>query len=104
MANSDFSSEKILDIIFDTEISEVLADMENESKHCSILSEKFGITPKDLETKLSYLVQHNFVSQTGQGDDTTYSVDSEKLSEIMQSGHDYKNVEDSLAKMDSFLN
>ena len=104
MENSDFSSEKILDIIFDTEISEVLAEMENEPKHCSILSEKFGITLKDLETKLSYLVQHNFVSQTGQADDTTYSVDSEKLAEIMQSSHDYKNVEDGLAKMDSFLN
>ena len=83
MVNSDFSSEKVLDIIFDTEISEILADMENESKHCSILSEKFGITPKDLETKLSYLVQHNFVSQTGQADDITYSVNSEKLAEIM---------------------
>ena len=104
MANSDFSPEKILDIIFDTEISEILADMENESKLCSIFSEKFGLPPKDLETKLSYLVQHNFVSQTGQASDITYSVDSEKLAEIMQSGHDYKNVEDSLAKMDSFLN
>ena len=90
MANSDFSPEKILDIIFDTEISEILADMENESKHCSILSEKFGLTPKDLETKLSYLIQHNFVSQTVMPDDITYSVDSEKLAEIMQSGHDYK--------------
>ena len=30
--------------------------------------------------------------------------DSEKLSEIMESGHNYKNVEDGLAKMDSFLN
>ena len=104
MGNSDFSTEKVLDIIFDTEISEILADMENEPKHCSVLSEKFGITPKDLEAKLSYLLQHNFVSQTGQVDDITYSVDSEKLGEIMQSGHDYKNVEDSLTKMDSFLN
>ena len=104
MANSDFSTEKVLDIIFDTEISEILADMENESKHCSILSEKFGITPKDLEAKLSYLVKHDFVNQSGQVDDITYSVDSEKLTEIMQSNHDYKNVEDSLAKMDSFLN
>ena len=104
MVNSDFSPEKVLDIIFDTEISEILADMEKESKHCSILSEKFGITSKDLETKLSYLVQHDFVNQSGQVDDITYSVDSEKLTEIMQSNHDYKNVEDSLAKMDSFLN
>ena len=104
MESSDFSPEKVLDIIFDTEISEILAEMENESKHCSVLSEKFGIAPKDLEAKLSYLVKHDFVNQSGQVDDITYSVDSEKLTEIMQSNHDYKNVEDSLAKMDSFLN
>ena len=68
------------------------------------MSEKFGLSPKDLETKLSYLIEHNFVNQSGQGDNITYSVDSEKLAEIMQSSHDYKNVEDGLAKMDSFLN
>ena len=104
MEDSDFSPDKILELIFDAEISEILAEMENESKHCSILSAKFGITPKDLDTKLSYLLKHNFVSQSGNGDDVTYSVDSKKLAEIMQSNHDYKNVEDSLAKMDSFLN
>ena len=104
MESSDFSPEKVLDIIFDTEISEILAEMENKPKHCSVLSEQFGITDKDLETKLSYLVQHNFVNQVGKEDDITYSVDSEKLAGIMQSNHDYKNVEDSLAKMDSFLN
>ena len=104
MGETKFSSEKIIDIIFDDEISQILAEMENESKHCTVLSEKFGLSPKDLETKLSYLIEHNFVNQSGQGDDVTYSVDSEKLAEIMQSSHDYKNVEDGLAKMDSFLN
>ena len=104
MGEPKFSSEKIIDIIFDDEISQILAEMENESKHCTVLSEKFGLSPKDLETKLSYLIEHNFVNQSGQGDDVTYSVDSEKLAEIMQSSHDYKNVEDGLAKMDSSLN
>ncbi len=104
MGEPKSSSEKIIDIIFDDEISEILAEMENESKHCTVLSEKFGLSPKDLETKLSYLIEHNFVNQSGLDDDVTYSVDSEKLAEIMQSSHDYKNVEDGLAKMDSFLN
>jgi len=75
-----------------------------ESKHCSILSEKFGITPQVLQTKLSYLVEHDFVNQSNEGDDTIYSVNSKKLAEVMESSHDYKNVEDGLAKMDSFLN
>ena len=104
MESSDFSPEKVLDIIFDTEISEILAEMENKPKHCSVLSEKFGITDNELETKLSYQVQHNYVNLVGKEDDIRYSVDSEKLAGIMQSNHDYKNVEDSLAKIDSFLN
>ena len=104
MEDSDFSPEKILDCIFDTEISEILAEMETDPKHCSILSERFGITPKDLQAKLSYLVKYDFVNESGQENDITYSVNSAKLSEIMESSHDYKNVEDGLAKMDSFLN
>ena len=78
--------------------------METESKHCSFLSEKFAISSEILEEKLSYLIKHDFVAKSGHENDITYSVNSEKLSEIMESGHDYKNVEDSLAKMDSFLN
>ena len=78
--------------------------METESKHCSILSEKFGITPEILQAKLSYLVEHNFVNQSGEENNIMYSVNSEKLADFMESSHDYKNVEDNLTKMDSYLN
>ena len=104
MENSDFDTAKVMDSIFDPEISEILAEMEVESKHCSILSEKFGITPESLQTKLSYLIEHIFVNLAGEENSITNSVDSKKLAEFMESSHDYKNVEDSLAKMDSFLN
>ena len=77
MEKSDLDAKQIIDNLFDPEISEILAEMENGPKHCTFLSEKFGIVPEDLQ---------------------------EKLSEIMESGHNYKNVEDGLAKMDSFLN
>ena len=97
-------TKKIIDNLFDPEISEILAEMEVESKHCSVLSEKFGITPQVLQTKLSYLIEHDFVNQSNEGDDAIYSVNSKKLAEFMESSHDYKNVEDGLAKMDSFLN
>ena len=66
MENSEFDTDKVSDSIFDPEISEILAEMETESKHCSILSEK--------------------------------------LADFMESSHDYKNVEDNLTKMDSYLN
>ena len=78
--------------------------METESKHCSILSEKFGITPETLQAKLSYLVEYNFVNQSGEENNIMYSVNSEKLADFMESSHDYKNVEDNLTKMDSYLN
>ena len=104
MEKPDLDTKKIIDNLFDPEISEILAEMESGPKHCTFLSEKFGIMPEDLQEKLSYLIQHQFVNQNGSLDDVQYSVDSEKLSEMMESGHNYKNVEDGLAKMDSFLN
>ena len=104
MENSEFDTDKVSDSIFDPEISEILAEMENESKHCSILSEKFGITPETLQAKLSYLVEYNFVNQSGEENNIMYSVNSEKLADFMESSHDYKNVEDNLTKMDSYLN
>ena len=104
MEKPDFDEKKIIDNLFDPEISEILAEMENGPKYCTFLSEKFGIMPEDLQEKLSYLIQHQFVNQNGSLEDIQYSVDSKKLAEIMESSHDYKNVEDGLAKMDSFLN
>ena len=104
MGNSDFDPDKVLDCIFDIEVSEILAEMENEPRHCNVLSEQFDLTLQELNEKLSYPITHGFVSQSGQNNDITYSVNSNKLAEIMESNHDYKNVEDNLTKMDSFLN
>ena len=52
MKSSDFDVEKIIDCIFDPEISEILAEMENESKQSSVLTEKFEITSEQLQEKL----------------------------------------------------
>ena len=104
MENSEFDTDKVSDSIFDPEISQILAEMETQSKHCSILTEKFGITPETLQAKLSYLVEYNFVKQSGEENNIMYSVNSEKLADFMESSHDYKNVEDNLTKMDSYLN
>ena len=104
MESSDFDVEKIIDCIFDPEISEILAEMENESKQSSVLTEKFEITSEQLQKKLSYLIEHNFVSQSGNTDDMMYSVNSDKLAGVMESSHNYKGIEEGLTKMDSFLN
>ena len=69
MGNSDFDPGKVLDCIFDIEVSEILAEMENEPRHCNVLSEQFDLTPQELNEKLSYLITHGFVSQSGQNND-----------------------------------
>ena len=104
MENIDLDTKKIIDNLFDPDISEILAEMEDGPKHCTFLSEKFSIMPDELQDKLSYLIQCKFVNQDGSTENLNYSVNTEKLSKIMESGHNYKNVEDGLAKMDSFLN
>ena len=104
MEDPDFDSNKIIDCMFDPVTSEILAEMENEPKHCISLAEKFEISQGEIQEKLSYLIKYDFVRQSGSADDITFSVNSDKLAQIMESNHDYSNVEDGLAKMDSFLN
>ena len=64
MNESDEHTQKILDAVFDEYISEILAEMENSPKKCEFLTEKFEITPDDLDEKLSFLMQHEFVGST----------------------------------------
>ena len=83
---------------------EILAEMENSPKKCEFLTEKFEITPNDLDEKLSFLMQHEFVGKTGSDSQAEYSVDSEKLAKLMETAHNFENVDAGLAKMDGYLN
>ena len=104
MTESDEHTQKILDTVFDENISEILAEMESAPKKCGFLSEKFNLTPYDLEEKLSFLIQNEFVGKTGSDSDIEYSVDSKKLAKLMETAHDFENVDAGLAKMDGYLN
>jgi len=104
MNESDEHTQKILDAVFDENISEILAEMENSPKKCEFLTEKFEITPDDLDEKLSFLMQHEFVGKTGSDSQAEYSVDSKKLAKLMETAHNFENVDAGLAKMDGYLN
>ncbi len=104
MAESNEHTQKILDAVFDENISEILAEMESSPKKCGFLSEKFNLTPNDLDEKLSFLIQHEFVGKAGSESDVEYSVDSEKLAKLMETAHNFENVDAGLAKMDGYLN
>jgi|TARA_B110000014_G_C19564703_1_gene301198 hypothetical protein len=104
MTESDEHTRKILDTIFDENISEILTEMESSPKKCQFLSEKFNLTLNDLDEKLSFLIQHEFVGKTGSDSEIEYSVDSKKLAELMETRHNFENVDAGLAKMDGYLN
>ena len=104
MNESDEHTQKILDAVFDENISEILAEMESSPKKCEFLTEKFEITSNDLDEKLSFLIQHEFVGKTGSDSQAEYSVDSKKLANLMETAHNFENVDAGLAKMDGYLN
>ena len=104
MSESDEHIQKILDAVFDENISEILAEMESSPKKCEFLTEKFQLTPNDLDQKLSFLIQHEFVGKNVSDSDIEYFVNSQKLAELMETAHNFENVDAGLAKMDGYLN
>ena len=104
MSESDNHTQKILDAVFDENISEILAEMETSPKKCEFLTEKFQLTPNDLDEKLSFLIQHEFVGKIGSDSEAEYSVDSKKLAKLMETVHNFENVDAGLAKIDGYLN
>ena len=104
MTVADEKTQKILDAVFDENISEISAEMETSPKKCQFLSEKFAISPNELDEKLSFLLQNEFVGKTGSDSEMEYSVNSEKLAELMETAHNFENVDNGLAKMDGYLN
>lgn len=104
MTDPNNNPQEILDVVFDENISEILAEMETSPKKCQFLAEKFQLTPDELEEKLSLLIRYEFVEKSGSDSNLEFSVNSKKLSKLIENSHNFENVDNGLAKMDSFLN
>ena len=90
--------------MFNPEISEILAELENEGKDVVYLSEKFKISENEIRERLSYLLEHNFVKEEKTGDKIIFSADGEKFTKIMEQERNFDGVVDGLTEMDSYLN
>lgn len=99
-----FDKEKIIDCMFDPNTSEILAELENEGKDLSYLEDTLKKSEHEIREKLSYLIEHNFVKEEKNGDKIIFSADADKLSKLIEEDRNFKDVEDGLAKMDSYLN
>jgi len=105
MSNDDSNeSEKILESLFEPENAEILLELKSGPKPLSILTEKITISEVELDEKLSYLMENGFVKKEENNDDILYSLDVEKLAKVLENDDNFKNIDDGLAKLDSFLN
>ncbi len=82
-------SEKIFESLFEPDNAEILTELKDGSKPLSVLTKKIGVSKEELDEKLSYVY---------------YSLDIEKISKVLENDDNFKNIDDGLAKLDSFLN
>lgn len=97
---AEYDKEKIIERIFNPDVSVVLAELENGGKESTYLAEKLGVSEAEIKNRLEYLMDCGLVKI----ESTIYSVDTEKLASIMESDENYENVMDGLTKLDSYLN
>jgi DNA-binding HxlR family transcriptional regulator len=97
-------SEKILESLFEPDNAEILLELKSGPKPLSALTEKIDISEGDLDERLSYLIEKGFVKKEGDNDGVFYSLDSDRLTKVLESDDNFKNIDDGLAKLDSFLN
>tara|TARA_B100001750_G_scaffold237926_1_gene243751 strand:+ start:343 stop:669 length:327 start_codon:yes stop_codon:yes gene_type:complete len=97
-------SEKIFESLFEPDNAEILTELKYGSKPLSVLTKKIGVSKEELDEKLSYLIEKGFVSKNEKSDDVYYSLDIEKISKVLENDDNFKNIDDGLAKLDSFLN
>ena len=97
-------SQKILESLFEPDNAEILTELKDGSKPLSVLTEKIGVSKEELDEKLSYLMEKGFVSKNEKNNNVFYSLDIEKISKVLENDDYFKNIDDGLAKLDSFLN
>ena len=97
-------SEKILESLFEPDNAEILLELKSGPKSLSTLTEKIAISEAALDEKLSYLMEKGFVKKEENNGDILYSLDAEKLTKALENDDNFKNIDNGLAKLDSFLN
>lgn len=93
---------KIIESLFNPDVSVILAELENGPKESSFLSQHLTISEQEIKFRLSLLIEAGFVVVSNTP--LSYGVNSEKLAKIMESDEHYKGLVDGLTELDSYLN
>ena len=95
---------KIFESIFEPNNSEILAQLESGPKNFSDLAKNLDISKEKIEQSLSYLIEHGFINKIEKDNQVHYSVNADMLSKVLENNDNFRNIDDGLAKLDSFLN
>ena len=98
-----FDREKVIDCMFDSVTSELLAELENGTKDVTYLSEKHSISEQEIQQKFSYLIEHGFILEKKENGKLSFTANGEKLTTIIENDQ-FDGAIDGLTKMDSYLN
>jgi DNA-binding transcriptional ArsR family regulator len=97
-------SEKILEFLFEPDNAEILVELKDGPKPLSVITKKIAISKEELGEKLSFLIEKGFLTKNEKDNEIFYSLNVEKLSRVLENDDNFKNIDDGLAKLDSFLN
>ena len=103
MENS-YDREKVIDCMFDPITSEIIAELEDGQKDSKYLAEKSSLSENEVRERLSYLIDHEFIMESKQDQNTVFSANVQKLSLIVEDNENFGAAVEGLEKMDSFLN
>lgn len=99
-----YNREKILEALFDPEISKILSELEDGKKEISYLAKKSEISEEAVMGNLSYLIECGFILEKTENNKKFVSANSEKLSQLMENDENFGSAIDGLTKLDSYLN
>ena len=99
-----FNREKVIDCMFDPITSEILAELEDGEKECSILAQQFTLSESELLERLDYLIECEFLIKTVENDQCSISANTEKLGSLLEDSNAFDGAINGLEKMDSYLN
>ena len=102
--DDSYDDGEILDLLFEPDNAEVLTRLKDGPKTPPYLSKIFKISEEKLDEKLSYLIEKGFINKIEKDGKVYYSANFEKLSKIMESKDNFKNIDNGLAELDSYLN
>ena len=102
--SESFDREKVIDSMFDPITSEILAELEDGKKECSILAKQFSMSESDLLKRLDYLIECKFLIKTLENVQCSISANTEKLGSLLEDSDAFDGAINGLEKMDSYLN